>query len=63
MQSLLTFFNGKKTYIGIFLKAIAATGISALPQHAGIFNSLDNVGDFLIGVGVAHKMAKIEEKV
>jgi hypothetical protein len=51
--------NGKKSYIGVLLYAIGdALVMAGYPEYG---EPVKRLGEMLFGVGVAHKLAKLNE--
>ena len=52
--------DGRKSYIGGAMMAAAVFIRAVMPQYSGLADVLEKLGMALLGVGIAHKLAKIE---
>jgi len=60
MKKLWDMINGKKTYIGIFAKALIEMIGQMKPEWAGMLASIGGYVDLWILGGFAHKISKVE---
>lgn len=61
MNSIMSFLDGKKSYIGAALIAIASF-LTLIGVDAGIANMVKQIGEAILGAGLAAKLVKVASK-